>query len=257
MIGRMVRCVCLVGALGLSTTITFAQLTIIPQSTVQEAANPTLAKGVSMQFDNNGLLDFGSIDESDGCWRGEIEWREIEGKCLSITRITSSCNCLVAEWDKRDNSNVASGVIGVKFLPKGHIGGVEQKLFIYTTLSDKEPSAVVRVQGRVTYSVGNNDNYPHSMGALRLRQKRVSLPQDGNIQRVAVMNGGSTPITITHDTRLSIGGIRAYTEPKQLESGKEGSLVIEYCPDGQPVMLYLDGIAVPPRERKMEIEIEK
>lgn len=248
--------VCLVGALWLSKGSVAAQLNIIPQERIQEAANPTLAEGVAMQFDDGGVLNFGTISESEECWRGEISWQEKNGQKLSITRITTSCNCLVAEWDKRANSNTASGTIGVRFLPKGHIGGVEQKLFIYTTLSEGEPSAVVKIRGKVTYSVGTKGDYPHSMGALRLRQKRALFPEEGGTLSIAVMNGGLTPLTITHDAELSVGEVKAYTSPATLESGQEGELTIEYRPTDSQAILYLKGIALPPRGRRIEIGIE-
>lgn len=249
--------VCLVGALGFSMDPATAQLNIIPQERIQEAANPTLAKGAMMQFDDEGVLTCGTIGESEECWRGEIGWREANGQKLSITRITTSCNCVVAEWDKRANSNTSSGTIGVKFLPKGHIGGIEQRLFVYTTLSESEPSAVVRVRGKVTHSVGTRSEYPHSMGALRLRQKKALFPAEGGAIRIAVMNGGLEPLTITHDARLSVGRVMAYTSPTTLESGQEGELIIEYSPTDGPAMLYLHGIAAPPRGRKIEIVIEE
>ena len=252
-----VALVCLIGALELSMSPAAAQLNIIPQERIQEAANPTLAKGVAMQFDNDGILSFGTIGESEECWRGEIAWREANGTKLSITRITTSCNCVVAEWDKRANSNTSSGTIGVKFLPKGHIGGVDQKLFIYTTLSESEPSAVVRVRGKVTHSVGTRSEYPHSMGALRLRQKRALFTAEGGVYRIAIMNDGQKPLTITHDEKLTVGGAKAYTSPLRLESGEEGELIIEYSPTEGPAMLYLNGLNTPPRGRKIEIAIEE
>jgi hypothetical protein len=33
--------------------------------------------------------------------------------------------------------------------------------------------------------------------------------------------------------------------------------VVEFEPNGAPTMLYLKGVNVPPRERKIEIRIEK
>lgn len=249
-------CVALLGTLWFSMSTATAQLTIIPQERIQEAANPTLAEGSQMLFENEGIINFGSIEESKECWKGEIEWREGNGMKLSITRITTSCNCLVAEWDRRANSNTTEGVIGVKFLPKGHIGGVEQRLFVYTTLSAEKPSAVVRVRGEVEFAVGDNGNYPHSIGALRLRNKRVILPTEGGSERISVMNGGERPLTISHDEKLSIGGVSAHTEPATLESGEEGILIVEWRPNGQPALLYLDGVQTPPRMRKIEIIVE-
>ena len=250
----------IVGALGAITALTspcYGQLTIIPQSAVQEASNPSIAEGSKLAFDNNGTLSFDTIGESDGCWQGEIAWHTTGGTKATITRITTSCNCVVADWSRRDNTARKSGKIGVRYYPKGHAGRVEQRLFIYTTLSEEKPSAIVKVVGTVTPSGDNSGNYPHTMGVLLVRQKEVTLPADGGVARIAVMNGGSAPLEVSHDGGLSLGGLKAYTIPRTLQSGEEGDLVVEFEPNGAPTMLYLKGVNVPPRERKIEIRIEK
>lgn len=245
------------GALVASVGVSYAQIKIIPQSTIKEAANPTLVQGSNLEFAHNGTLSFGTIGEESGCWQGEIEWHTTDGKKASITRITSSCNCLEVVWSRRDNTASKSGKIGVKYYPKGHAGKVTQRLFIYTTLSDQRPSAMVKVVGEVTPSADRSGDYAYTMGTLRLRQKSVKMDSKGGIGRVAVMNGGSTPLHITHDAKMTLGGVKAYTQPATIESGEEGDLIIEYAPNGEPPILFLGGIAAPPRERKIEIVIEK
>lgn len=240
-----------------SMGVSYAQIKIIPQSTIKEAANPTLVQGSNLVFDHNGTLSFGTIGEESGCWQGEIEWHTTNGKKASITRITSSCNCLEVVWSRRDNTASKSGKIGVKYYPKGHAGKVSQRLFIYTTLSDQNPSAIVKVVGEVTPSADRSGDYAYMMGTLRLRQKSVRVDNKGGVERIAVMNSGSTPLHITHDAKMTLGGLKAYTQPATLQSDEEGDLIIEYAPNGEPPILFLGGIAVPPRERKIEIEIEK
>lgn len=248
---------CLIGAIVAPMSTSYAQLKIIPQSAIKEAANPTIAQGSTIVIENNGTLSFGTIAEESGSWSGTIDWHTTDGKKASITRITSSCNCLVAEWSRRENTAAKGGKIGIKYLPKGHAGRVQQRLFVYTTLSDERPSAIVNVVGTVTPSADRSGDYGYSIGPLLVRQKELTLPAKGGEIRVAVMNRGSSPITITHDKRMSIGGIRAHTEPTTLKSGEEGDLVVKYEPNGEPVMLYLQGVNIPPRERKIEIKIEK
>lgn len=234
-----------------------AQITIIPQKSLEEAANPTSVEGSTLRFENGGTLSFGTIGEDDGLWQGEIAWRTTDGKKLSITRITTSCNCVVAEWNRKANTSAKSGTIGVKYYPKGHGGKVEQRLLIYTSLSHDKPSAVVKIVGTVTPSANRSGDYPHQMGTLLVRQKSVSLPAEGGVARIAVMNGGSTPLEVSHDATLTLGGVKAYTVPARLESGEEGDLVVEIEPDGEPAILYLKGVNAPPRARKIEIKIEK
>lgn len=234
------------------------QIAIIPQEAVQRAANPQTLQGSTLSFENDGTLSFGTIGEDDAPWQGEISWRNTSGQKLSITRITTSCNCLVAEWDRKANTATTSGKVGVKYYPKGRAGGVCQRLFVYTTLSDSEPSAIVEVEGTVTHSTDRTGDYPHQMGTLRLRQKSVAFPAEGGTARIAIINGGSGALSIAHDEGLTTGGVRAYTEPARLATGQEGDLVIEYRPEqGALPTLYLKGINTAPRKRKVEITIEK
>lgn len=244
------------GALVASIDPAYGQLTIIPQEAVQRAANPKAHEGSTIRFAEGGTLSFGTISEDEPHWQGEIEWHNTTGKKISITRITTSCNCLVAEWDRKANTAKSSGKVRVKYYPKGHAGEVHQRLFVYTTLSESEPSAIVDVVGTVTHSTDRGGDYPHAMGTLRLRQRGVTLPKEGGTARIAILNGGSTPLRVTHDGTLTMGGLRAYTEPTTLSAGEEGDLVVEYCPDGAPAMLFLVGINTPPRGRKVEITIE-
>lgn len=242
----------------LTCSATQAQLTIIPQNKVQEAANPTLAEGAQMQFDGEGILNFGTIEEDCGEWHGEIRWREKSGQRLTITRIQTSCSCLKVSWERRKSSNASSGVVGVTYLPKGHAGVVDQKFFVYTTLSESHPTAIVRVKGKVTPSTDRSGDYPHSCGTLLMRSKEARFgATDGNRVRIAVMNGGSSPLRITHDNTLSLGGVKAYTEPEQLNPGEEGDLVVEYPkPRESNAQLYLRGVDTPPRNRKVELLID-
>lgn len=246
-----------IGAVLASIAPSYGQITIIPQSTIREAANPTIVEGSTICFDNNALISFGTIAEDSGCWQGEIEWHTTDGRKASITRITTSCNCLVADWERRANTATPNGKIGIKYYPKGHAGKVQQRLFVYTTLSADKPSAIVKIVGTVAASEDRSGDYAHEMGTLLLRQRSATLPASGGTFRIAVMNGGSSPLRITHDERMSLGGIKAHTEPATLQSGQQGDLVIEYKPTQEPVMLFLKGINAAPRERKIEIEIEK
>ena len=235
---------------------TYAQIRIIPREAIEEAANPSTIEGEHLIFENGSKLSFGTISEDLPAWKGTLHWSAAEGERLTITRIKTSCGCLVAKWDRRGSIDAGSGTIEVEYLPKGHAGEVMQRIFIYTTLSESTPTAIVQVVGTVTHSADRSGDYPHSAGTLLLRQKEVFVSPEGGSARVAVMNGGSSPLTITHDGRMSVGGVKAYTEPRVLQSGEEGDLVIEWVPDGGPTMLYLGGVNAPPRERKIEIEIE-
>lgn len=243
----------LIGALGSAT----AQIRIIPQESVQEAANPSTIEEQAMFFEEGARVSFGTIREDSEPWCTTLRWHSTEGKMLTITQIKTSCGCLVAEWDKRQATNATEGSIEIEYRPKGHLGGIRQRIFVYTTLSDTKPTAIVEIVGTVDSSADRSSLYPHKAGVLGLRTKHIALPAEGGEVEIAVMNCGSEPLRVAHDERMSFGGVRARTEPAVLQSGEEGVLIVEYKPTGEPTMLYLGGVNAPPRERKVEIEFEK
>ncbi len=255
----MGRWVALMLLVGLSMPLG-AQLKIIPRQKVEEAANPRVVEGKWMLFESDGNVSFGTIEEDCGSWHGKIRWRATQGKRLTITRIQSSCGCLAARWDKRKSTNATEGIVELEYRPKGHAGMVGQRLFVYTTLSDEHPTAIIKLSGNVEASVDPSGNYPFEMGVLRLRQRQVTLPGTGGKAHIAVFNSGSQSLRIEHDRGLTIGGVEAFTEPRILEPGAEGDLVVRYAPqEGEvtPPLLHLSGVDVPPRARKIEIEIKE
>ena len=252
---RMILCCAVWGLLCALPDKALAQMVIIPQERVQEAANPATIKNSPMRFTEGERVSFGTISEDAGEWNATIHWQSTQP--LTITRIKTTCGCLGADWSRRAATNATSGDVEITFHPKGRIGGIEQRIFIYTTLSDDTPTAIVKIVGTVEPSTDHSTLYPILAGTLGLRAKSVRLPAEGGRVEIAVMNCGSEPLRVTHDGRLSLGGVGAYTSPAVLEAGEEGVLCIEYTPNGAPAMLYLAGVNTPPRERKIEIEIEK
>ena len=78
--------------------------------------------------------------------------------------------------------------------------------------------------------------------------------------RIACANGGKRPLRITTDTLFSPQGWQLYTEPRVLEAGAEGDLVIRRMPDAVPrprVTLYVGGLQLPLRERAVQVAVEE
>ena len=243
--------------LGALTSVANAQMVIIPRERVEEAANPTTIANAPMLFENDGVVSFGTISEDCGEWRSVLLWHTKGDTALTITQIKTSCGCLTAHWDKRSATNANGGEIEITYRPKGHAGEVEQRLFVYTTLSTSHPTAIVKVVGTVEPTTNRANHYPFMAGTLGLRTKSVVLSErEGQIE-IAAMNCGSAPLRVKHDERLSLGDISAHTKPEVLQSGEEGVLCIDYSSEGEMIMLYLEGVNAAPRERKIEIEIEK
>lgn len=235
-----------------------AQLRIIPQQTLQQAATPTLCNPSAMLFDNEGVVRFGTVVEDGDRWQGEIAWRNNHSESLAIVRVQSSCSCLRAEFSPRSIEAGKSSSIGLTFDPKGRMGNVEQRLFVYTTLSDEHPTAIVRLTGRVVAGQDRSTTYPHSAGTLLLRQKNIDHTRgERQVAQIAIYNASDKPLEVKHHKGLTSKGIEAHSEPRVLPPKSSGDLVVEIEASAEePMLLFLEGPTAPPRERQIVINVK-
>lgn len=103
----------------------------------------------------------------------------------------------------------------VTYRPKGHPGVFDRRIFVYTQLSDKEPTAILSLRGAVTASVRTDDDYPHAMGALRLKQRTVRFGRTDKVQseRIECLNAGDKPLTPVCDEGFAATGLSFACEP--------------------------------------------
>ena len=236
-----------------------AQIRLIPQKKIDSARNVATAD-VGMRFVAGTTVDFGEIAEEGGAWQGSAEWQNDSDKPLTITRVTTSCGCLKAEAVQTSVAKGERGELRLIYYPQGHAGEVAQRIFIYTDRSAREPAAVLMLCGRVRAAVDPSGRYPHSRGALLLRQTWVRFTGEGEqTARIACLNSGGKSLKIKTDTLLSSRGVSVRTEPETLAAGEAGDLVISYTPSMRPKAgaqrprLFLDGLGVAPRERAIEL----
>ena len=145
-----------------------AQIRIVPRAKLDSLAHPATAAGgaEAMRFERT-LIDAGHIGEDDVPPVYTFRWRNTGGKPLVVTRVQTTCGCAAASWDKKPVAPGGEGAVTVTYRPKGHPGVFDRRIFVYTQLSDKEPTAILSLRGAVTASVRTDDDYPHAMGALR------------------------------------------------------------------------------------------
>lgn len=242
-----------------TATTAQAQIRIIPRTKIDSARN-VATTDVGLRFVGGTTVDFGTITEDGGAWHGEIEWRNVGEKPITITRISTSCGCLKAE--SRTTELTARGgrnKLQITYFPQGHAGTVSQRIFVYTDRSGQQPAAVVVLQGRVLAAADSSGDYAENCGPLLLRRKWVRFAGEGEqIERIACMNGGQKPLKITADTLLSTRGVSAHTEPEILQAGEAGDLIIRYSPREDRwskvrPRLFLSGVELAPRERMIEL----
>lgn len=233
-----------------------AQIRIIPQEKLLEAANPkTVASQLRFVADK---VDFGTIDEMSGVWQGSATLTNEGGETIAITRVKSTCGCLKAEMPKRALAPKELMKVVLKYYPRGHAGVVRQRVFLYTEASEEHPSAVLEVRGVVTASADRSDDYPYSRGVLRLRQDTVRLSGVREVLRVAFMNGGSAELNLSVDTNFLPEGVKVRFEPSKVAPKGEGEMVVEYTPTSAKSQtnlgkIFIRGLNLPPRQCAIDV----
>lgn len=238
-----------------------AQIQIIPREKLLEAAEPKRAES-SLQLVTDEV-DFGTIEEMSGVWQGSAKLVNNGTDTIVITRLKSTCGCLKAEVQKKVLASQEQTAMILKYYPRGHAGRVMQRVFVYTNISDDNPSAILRLCGEVTASADRRDDYPYTKGALRLRQEVLRFDGAGRqVVRTAVMNGGSTTLRPIVDVNFLPKGVKVSFEPATLAPKQEGDMIVEYSPtenidEIKSFRIYIQGLNVPPRHSAIEVIIEK
>ena len=266
-----------------------AQIKLIPQSKLDSVANPRTVGEGKMTFKQGTTIDFHLLDEDAEPWTQVVEWQNRDSKPIVITHVKSSCSCLKAELERRSVAAGAVDRLKLTYYPKGHPGAVNQRLFIYTSLSADLPTAILNVKGVVRPSADHRKDYAYNRGELRLRQDTIYIERGrAEVVRVACMNSSSREMRLVGDTLLSSTGLKMWTEPKILTAGAEGDMVISISADSKPrpqairqnpqfglskgvaesanpalgakspakadeLLLYIRGLALPARERVVVI----
>lgn len=257
---RSVIYLCVLAVITFCGTDAVAQIKIVSRQKIEQIANPQTVADSGMFFPEGQSVDLGSVEESAGILEREIIWENRSDKPISLTKLNSSCSCLSVEAVDRVVAPNERGIIRLIFNPQQRLGGVSYRVLVYSSLSEKTPTAVLNVSGEVLSSCDQSGSYPERCGALRLMSRRVKITA-GESVRVACMNGGREPLRLEIDAALSSPGIEMRVEPTVLDAGAQGDLVIRYDTaqhkSGQPILLYIRGLQLPPRQRCIVLELGK
>lgn len=244
------RSVFLLALLILLAECASAQIKIIPRQRIDSINNVATIVNSPMRFLKGDRVKFDTIAEEQGPWQSVVEWVNDGDKTIVINEIKSSCGCLRAQSDKRTVRSGERASITLRYFPKGHPGRVSQRLFIFTSIDERKPTAVIHLSGYVKISANRQADYPKSRGGLLLRQDEVLL--DGNgLYRVACYNATNRELRLSADTLFSAKGVAMRTEPEVLKPNMEGDMVIvcneKRVNDGDK--LYINGLQLPLRDR--------
>ncbi|MDE6508277.1 MAG: DUF1573 domain-containing protein [Alistipes sp.] len=234
----------------------------ISREQLDSLANPATAPGgEAMRFDAR-CIDTGEIAEDDAPSTYTFRWRNTGNDPLVVTRIETTCGCAKAGYEKRPVAAGGKGEVKITYHPKGHPGHFRRKIFVYTQLSEKQPTAILELKGHATPSVVPTHDYDHAMGPLLLKQRTLRLTgTQVQTERIECLNAGKEPLRLKADAKLLPEYLIFECDPQTFEPGKTGDLVIRFDPAKAPqklpawIPVMIEGLALPPSQRTLRIEL--
>jgi len=238
------------------------QLRIIPQQRIDSVVHPATAPGGEAMRFARTTIDAGRLDEEQTPPSFVFRWTNAGDQPLVVTKVVTTCGCAVPSYDRRPVEAGDSSRITVTYRPKGHPGVFARRIFVYTQLSAKNPTAILELKGEVVPTRQTAEGYPVSMGALQLSRRIVRFDGRGGRQeaRIFCRNAGSEALRIGYDAPLLPKEFGFECAPEELAPGEEGVLTVRYePPEGVRTRQYplrLTGLRLPPSQSTIRIQIE-
>ena len=232
---------------------------VLTREELDALVNPTLSEvAVGAIVAQPATRNMGEVADSERV-NTYFTLRNTTNEAIEITEIRSSCSCLKVTTPITRIEAGESITLRAEFNPTGRNGGFSIPILLYTPLDSKHPTARLTVEGSVV-ATDEWSHLPERMGTLRLSRKSVTFDRNTRTERIAVVNVGETPISLS--AQPTIEGITLRTEPKQLLPNTEGDIVITYTPTVEPMHDIETAIIVEgcgqarPTERMIKITIK-
>ena len=214
---------------------------------------------------SNSSINIGEITEDDNPRSYVFTFINYSDSEIIISKINTGCGCTSSKFDSNPVLPGKEGSFTLSYNPHNRVGKVNQKVFIYTNLSDKQPTASVSLTGEVRAGSNQWKDFPVAMGDLRLRRKNIifrkSTESDKSTERIAVVNSGEK------DIKLSVQLLPDYltfaTEPEIIKAGEEADLAVTLDFTKMPsssqnelkTMILIDGINGSSNDRIINITV--
>ena len=233
---------------------------ILSRAELDALVNPTLSEvAVGAIVAEPATRNMGEVADSDKV-NAYFTLRNTTTEAIEITEIRSSCSCLKVVTPITRIEAGESVTLRAEFNPTGRNGGFSIPILLYTPLDSKHPTVRLTVEGSVI-ATDEWSHLPERMGTLRLSRKSVTFDRNTRTERIAVVNVGERPISLS--AQPTIEGITLRTEPELLQPNAEGDIVITYSPTTEPMRdietaIIVEGCGTArPSERMIKIIIKK
>ncbi len=195
---------------------------------VDSLVNPPVMKdGKRVLYFDSYSSHIGTISENDAARNCRFTFRNASRSAIRITKVRTSCGCTAAMTDTSAIAPGGKGDITLTFTPRNRPGTVDIRAFVYASVSEKSPVAVLSLSGEVTEADGWG-HFPYSSGTLKMKRKQVTFTEVTSAvrpsERIVCVNAGDRPL------KPSAKGLPAYasfhTEPEIIQPGEEADIVI-------------------------------
>lgn len=231
---------------------------------IDSIVNPQPLRGSVLQF-LHPEVRLEAISEDDPPRVVSFAFTNQGDHAILIERVAATCGCIKIAYDRAPILPGHSGAIQVTFDPQGHPGTLLRKVFVYTNVSQKSPSAQLTLTGNVAPSADPWRDYPIQLGPLRSRQRSVTFRavkrDQKRVECVECVNGGAVSLQLS--ARELPPYLQFRTSNAQLAPGATADLIflldVSKLPPDAPrtlvVPVVLEGLNVPQTQRTLQISI--
>lgn len=183
--------------------------------------------------------DYGTFKEEDGIAIAKFEFKNTGDQPLILNNVRATCGCTTPKWTKEPVLPGSTGTIEAGYDPKGQPGAFVKSINVY---SNTQPSVtVLRIRGTVTAREKTiEEKYPRAMGPIRMKTNYVSfgsmLNSDEKTDELLYVNTSEEPVKV--EVYRSPEHIKVKFEPKTVDPGKEGKMIMIYDASGKDIYGY-------------------
>ena len=226
----------------------------------------TMSQNELLKFDRT-LIDAGTMTEDDAPRTYIFTGRNVSRQTLYITQVKTTCGCTSSTVSIKELKPGAVFKVSITFTPNRYPGTINTGAFLYLREAAGTPAAKLALTGKVLPGADVWARYPHKMGALRLKQSKVSISEvkSGTQPSARILCGNSGNKALRISSLLLPPYARLSTEPEVLQPGDEADLVITILADKIPSTMpttfsfpvVLEGLDVRPSDRTIQVSVSR
>ena len=226
----------------------------------------SMAQNGLLKFDRN-VIDAGTMTEDDAPRTYTFTGRNVSRRTLHITQVKTTCGCTSSTVSSKELKPGATFKVSVTLTPRRYPGTINTGAFLCLREAAGTPAAKLALTGKVLPGADVWARYPHKMGALRLKQSKVSISEvkPGTQPSARILCGNSGNKALRINSLLLPPYARLSTEPEVLQPGDEADLVITILADKIPSTMpatfsfpvVLEGLDARPSDRTIQVSVSR